>query len=86
MGFVYLIHFNEPLHHAKHYLGYSEENVAARFDRHVKGEGARLLQVLNEQGIGYQIAHVWCDVDRHFERKLKRRKSGPKLCPICRKK
>lgn len=83
MGCVYLIHFDEPLKHARHYLGYSR-NVVQRFESHIKGRGARLLEVLNEQGITYKVVRVWAGVDRHFERKLKRRKGTPKLCPVCR--
>ena len=52
--------------------------------QHLRGEGARLTQVLKERGIGFVIAGVWPG-DRAFERKLKRRKAGPRLCPICQR-
>ena len=33
---VYLLHFDPPYRHAKHYLGYTKaESVKARFERHL---------------------------------------------------
>ena len=78
---VYLIHFAEPYHHAKHYLGWSPE-VQARFNAHLHGKGARLTQVVHDNGIGMMLVRVWEDGDRKLERKLKNRHS-PQLCPIC---
>ncbi|MBP7735989.1 MAG: endonuclease [Spirochaetes bacterium] len=85
MGTVYLIHFNKKLHHARHYLGYAED-VEKREKRHRSGDGSRLLHACNLQGIKYRIVRKWENVDRNFERKLKNRKEGPKLCPVCNKK
>lgn len=80
---VYLVHFDEPLHHAKHYLGFSDD-IARRIKCHRTGNtDARLMQVIAERGIGFTLVRVWPDRDRHFERRLKRRKNTPKLCPIC---
>ena len=81
---VYLIHFDEKYHHAAHYIGFCEEgNVEARLERHKSGNGARLLQVLNEKGIDYKIVRVWEHGDRNFERKLKNHKKSSRHCPIC---
>lgn len=41
------------------------------------------MRVLRAAGIGFVVARTW-EGDRTFERKLKRRKDAPKLCPICR--
>ena len=82
-GLVYLIHFNTPLHHARHYLGFCENGIKQRFERHKASQGAKLLKALNEKGIGYRIVRIWRHVDRNFERSLKNKKSTPKLCPIC---
>ncbi len=78
---VYLIHFDEKLSHAQHYLG-STADLASRLDRHRKGQGARLMQVITELGIPWRVARTW-DGDRALERELKRQKASPRLCPIC---
>ena len=50
MGVVYLIHFDEPFQHARHYLGYTK-NLDTRLAAHRAGSGARLMKVISEQGI-----------------------------------
>jgi predicted GIY-YIG superfamily endonuclease len=82
MGTVYLIHFDRPYHHARHYLGYTDD-LPARLDRHLAGNGGRLLQVVRAAGIGYQVVRAW-EGDRGLERKLKKQKGSPRLCPICK--
>lgn len=80
---VYLLHFDRPLHHAQHYLGYAE-NVDARTERHLIGSNARFVHVMvKEHGISFTVARVW-EGDRKKERALKRQKNGRDLCPICR--
>lgn len=81
---VYLIHFERHFHHARHYIGYSE-NDNVRLERHRQGNGARLLKAVSLAGIGYEIVRVWPEGDRAFERHIHRRKNSPKLCPLCRK-
>jgi predicted GIY-YIG superfamily endonuclease len=68
---VYLLHFETPLHHAQHYIGYAE-HVERRLEHHRNGTGARLLQVCNERGITYTLARTWEGEGKDFERKLKR--------------
>jgi hypothetical protein len=82
---VYLLHFSEPYHHAKHYLGFAEDSIASRIERHKAGQGANLTRVVTEAGIDLQLARVWPDADRHEERRLKNMKSTPQYCPICRR-
>lgn len=79
---VYLIHFESPLCHARHYIG-ATDDVEARLERHRKGQGANILRVCNEKGIAYKIARVWKSKPIGFERLLKNRKEAPCLCPIC---
>lgn len=84
MGLVYLIHFERPLAHAKHYIGWTgSRSPRNRLDMHRAGIGARLLQVLNELGIRYHVVRVWRNQGKAFERQLKNRKESPCLCPIC---
>lgn len=76
-GTIYLLHFNSPLAHARHYMGWSSD-VAARLEHHAKGTGARLMAAVGRAGIGWQLARTWTG-DRKQER---RRLSG--LCPLCK--
>lgn len=90
MATVYLIHLEQAIKHAKHYLGYTAlESVEDRLTRHKAGNGARLLQYANSLGIDYKIVHTWDCKDTHaarnLERKLKRQHNSPRLCPICKK-
>lgn len=82
---VYLICFDKPYHHARHYIGYVGEDVGveARLEAHRKNKGARLLRALNIAGIGYKVVRVWESGDKTFERKLKNRKKSKTLCPCC---
>lgn len=85
---VYLLHFDEPLGdldnprgQARHYIG-TAHDVEIRLRQHRKGYGARITQVLWERGIDFKLARTW-EGGRDVERRLKRRKNAPKLCPIC---
>lgn len=78
---IYLLHFDEPYKHARHYLGCTD-NLANRLAQHASGHGARLVQVVTEAGIGFDLARTW-EGGRQGERQLKRHKHGPRHCPIC---
>ncbi|MFL5658630.1 MAG: endonuclease [Ktedonobacteraceae bacterium] len=80
---VYLIHFDKPYKHAEHYLGYSS-NLKQRLHLHKSGTGARLMTVIAENRISWQLARVWPDGDRALEHQLKLCHSGKKFCPICK--
>lgn len=89
MGTVYLIHFDRPLGdldnprgQAHHYLGYTQD-LDARLERHRSGNGARLMEVVSEAGIGWKLVRTWRG-GRELERKLKDSHNSPRLCPICR--
>ena len=83
MGFVYILHFDKPYKHARHYIGYAEESVEDRIETHKKGQGARLMEVIVKAGIGFTVAKVYSDVDRHFERRLKNKGGAARNCPLC---
>lgn len=85
---VYLIHFNLPFKHAEHYIGFVENkgNLDARMNHHRTGSGSRLMHAVSKAGIGWEIARLWEDGDRNFERKLKNWKKNKRLCPICKAK
>lgn len=80
---VYLLHFHTPFKHARHYLGYTD-NLTSRIEAHSHGRGARLMEVVTEAGITWEVARTWSDGTRIKERQLKNRKNTWKLCPICR--
>ena len=77
---IYLLHFDTPLAHARHYRGYSHD-VLTRVEDHRNGCGARITQVLKERGITFTLAGVWKG-DRTLERKLHRH-GATRWCPIC---
>lgn len=78
---VYLIHFETPYEHARHYLGFTTD-LAARLAAHRAGSGARLMEVITQAGISWYVARTW-EGGRNLERALKQRKNSPKLCPVC---
>ena len=83
MGTVYLLHFDEPYRHAQHYLG-SAKDLDARLQHHRNGTGAHLLRVIQQHGIGWQLARTWHDdSQRQLERKLKNQHHAERLCPLC---
>lgn len=80
---IYLIHFAQPYKHAQHYLG-SAIDLAERLAEHRKGHGARLLQVVQEAGIDWEVSRTW-DGTRETEAKFKRAQHNVRLCPHCQK-
>ena len=82
-GTVYLLHFRRPYRHARHYLGFCAGDIVIRVAAHQAGQGARLLAVVSQAGIGVDLVRTWPG-DRSFERRLKRRHSSPRICPVCR--
>ena len=80
---IYLIHFDRSLHHARHYLG-ATRNLHQRLEQHAHGRGARLTQEIVDLGIGWQLAAVWITNKLWTsEQHAKRQKHGPKYCPLC---
>jgi predicted GIY-YIG superfamily endonuclease len=80
-GTIYLLHFAQAYKHAKHYVGFTKD-LSTRLDQHATGQGARLLEVITEAGISFELARTW-NGTRETERSLKNRKATPRLCPIC---
>lgn len=80
-GYIYLICFDKKLHHAKHYIGWTE-NIDNRLDNHKNGNGACILKALNKKNIDYKIVKIWKGT-RYHERKMKLWKNSKILCPLC---
>ncbi len=83
-GTIYLLHFDHPYKHARHYTGWtgSSESLTARLARHAAGDGARLLAVAHAAGITWQLARTW-EGPRARERQLKRQGGASRHCPMC---
>ena len=81
---VYLIHFEEKLHHVQHYIGFVEKNLKQRVKKHKNNKGAKLLIAVNLKGIQWEVVRVWEEGDRTLERKLKNCKKARCFCPVCR--
>lgn len=87
---IYLVHFDRPYEHARHYLGSTGTNgyqtsVRDRLDRHRAGGGARLLAVANVAGVTYRVVRVWVgpETGRDYEAQLKRGGSSGGYCAVC---
>jgi hypothetical protein len=92
----YLLHFSEPLAHAAHYVGYSD-NIAERLSVHLDvhrcqrhgahdeawHKGSPLVCAAIRAGSSVRLVQVWPDQDRTFERRLHHR-HGSRLCPEAR--
>ena len=80
-GVIYLLHFERPYQHARHYLGWTQD-LQNRLDLHQKGQGARLLAVVKEAGIAWSLSRTWSG-DRSRERQIKRMGGLSRSCPDC---
>jgi hypothetical protein len=88
VGLVYLLHFDRPIGnlanprgYATHYTGWTLD-LPARLTAHAAGRGARLMEVVGEAGIGWQLARVWSGT-RARERSLKGSGGAARRCPVC---
>lgn len=81
VGVIYLLHFDQPFKHTRHYIGWAS-NLEARLEHHRRGTGARLLAVLNQHGIGWTLARTWSGT-RSRERQLKNMGGASRRCPMC---
>jgi predicted GIY-YIG superfamily endonuclease len=83
---VYLLHFDQPFGHAKHYRGVAlDGDVERRCGEHASGRGARLMEVIGQAGIGFVLARTWPG-GRKRERQLKTQGGASRQCPICKAK
>jgi hypothetical protein len=88
VGLVYLLHFDRPIGDtsnprgfAAHYTGWTLD-LPGRLQAHAAGRGARLMEVVSEAGIGWQLARIWPGT-RTRERSLKGSGGAARRCPIC---
>jgi predicted GIY-YIG superfamily endonuclease len=81
LGIVYLLHFAQPYRHARHYTGWTED-LLERLDKHARGHGARLMNVVYQAGIGFTLARI-CEGTRATERAVKNQGGAVRYCPLC---
>lgn len=85
VGWVYVLHFAEPIRHARHYAGCTHDPLT-RMITHAKGLGANLTRVALERSIPWKLAALGqCDLTdmRHWERCLKRWHGSEEHCECC---
>jgi predicted GIY-YIG superfamily endonuclease len=80
-GTVYLLHFNQSLGSARHYIGFTT-NLPARLAAHRRGHSAAIMQALHSAEIEFVLARTWTGTIA-LERRLKRLHQGSALCPLC---
>lgn len=84
-GTVYLLHFEQPFRHARHYIGFtSAPDPDVRLTEQLRGGGANLIKHVIAAGIPILLAKEWPAVPQAFEYQLKNRGGAAKTCPICR--
>lgn len=83
---IYLLHFDKPFRHARHYLGHTnmplEKRLAAHAGDERCGRSAKLMTAVRKAGITWRLVRTW-EGDRERERRLKKR-TGVQHCPVCR--
>ncbi len=85
MNWLYLLHFDIPLAHARHYAG-ATTDLERRLADHAAGNGAVLLRHLLTIGTGWKLAKLWTSEEAlpfEVERTLKSQHNGPRYCPLC---
>jgi predicted GIY-YIG superfamily endonuclease len=80
-GVIYMLHFDRPYRHAKHYVGWTDD-LFDRLDQHAAGRGARLVAVIWHAGIGFTLIRI-CEGTRATERAIKNDGGAVRYCPAC---
>ena len=81
LGSVYLLHFNRPYRHARHYVGFTRD-LERRVARHQIGHGSPLIRAAGHAGIKVKIVRVWHNVTTRFERRVHKMQKRF-VCPSC---
>ena len=81
LGVIYMLHFDQPYRHARHYVGWTED-LLTRLEAHATGHGARLVAVIWHAGIGFTAVRI-CEGTRYTERAIKNAGGAVRYCPAC---
>jgi len=85
MATVYLLHFEPPYRHARHYLGAVEGvRLAERLAVHRAGRGASLTRAAIAAGCTLTLTRTWPDASFAREAQIKRQGGLSRVCPTCR--
>jgi predicted GIY-YIG superfamily endonuclease len=80
---VYLLHFEEPVYGtSRHYVGFTT-NLDQRLAMHRAGHGARITSIARKKGIAWELAFVWEEGDKVFERLIKKKGTFKRFCKFC---
>lgn len=82
---VYILHYDKPLKHARHYVG-ATRDLEARMEKHRQGHStARITAAFHDQGSTFVVARTWITEQAfQLERWIKKHYHHvPRLCPIC---
>jgi predicted GIY-YIG superfamily endonuclease len=79
-GTIYLLHFSQPYKHASHYTGFTTD-LESRLVAHARSTGARLLKVITQAGITFNLARTWKGT-RKGERRIKNRGGAARIGPV----
>lgn len=86
-GIVYLVHFQKPYRHARHYLGFTDVGLTERFKRHtansVTRRGSALMRAVMVNNIPFKVVRIWQRGDRTLEKQLKGN-GHSRRCPVCK--
>lgn len=85
--FVYILHFDDPLAHAQHYVGMTG-NLRTRLEAHATGNGARLTEVLRDGEKPWTLGGLFQTTAtnaRRVEKNLKDSKNTGRYCDVCNK-
>jgi len=81
---LYLLHFDQPLGNAKHYLGVTgEDRLRERLKEHAEGRGAALTRAVFKRGIKVYLARVFPELGYEQEKRMKANISFKNVCPLC---
>lgn len=81
---IYLLHFDQPVGTARHYLGTClDDRLDQRLLEHARGNGANLVRVAMKRGIKVRLARTIPNQHSAVERQLKNAGHMKKLCPLC---
>jgi len=81
---IYLLHFDEPIGKARHYLGTcGDSRITRRMRQHAMGNGAALTREAARRNITMYLARVFPDLHHETEKRMKAQGRYKDLCPLC---
>lgn len=92
-AWVYLIHLDRPMRHARHYCGMvcpseSLDALRGRLDQHAKGgnDSSCFMRAVYRNEITWRLVRIWPfdDFSQALAWEKKVKKKNPWYCPICK--